>query len=507
MKKFLFLLSITISVTDISAQNPTWEFLGLADITITDIAIDDSGNIYVSGEPWAVYKSSDNGATWVQKNNGITAYTGMALDIDSQGSIYLAALGGVFKTTNGGENWFRIAQNLSNLEFIEVTVIPNDYIFVSNFDGIHRSTDLGQTWFTSDYNLYGAGEIGINTNGVMFAGNISASSFSIYRSTNFGVNWIFAGYFATWALLFPNNGDVFAGVIPNPFTTNDIHKSTDNGLTWNRTYVFPPSSSVSYQDFELDKNGDFYVAISGGDFSGVHLSIDAGLSWSNYSFTLPTKCLSIDSSGYIYAATDDGIYRAGGRTVPVELISFTAEVNNDKVLLRWITATETNNQGFEVQRTEVRDQRSDWEKIGFVEGKGTTTEENIYNYEDNNIETGEYYYRLKQIDYDGSYEYSQEVQVKVDIIYDFNLEQNFPNPFNPGTIIKFSIPHKAFVSLSIYNSLGEKIKTIINEFLEEGDHSVELKAEDFAPSFSSGVYFYRLQADDYSESKKMLLLR
>ena len=497
---YLIITLLFAFVYNIYAQNPQWEFLGLADKNISDIEIDDSSNIYVAIEPGAVYKSTDNGNTWIQKNNGITATTGMALDIDSQGSIYLAALGGVFKTTNGGESWFRIAQNLSDLEFIEVKVIPNDYVFVSNFDGIHRSTDYGQTWITTDYTFFGAGEIGINTNEVMFAGNISATYFSVYRSTNLGENWIFSGSLSTWSLLFPNNGDVFAGVITNPLSSNDIYKSTDNGITWNRTYVFPFTGTVGYKDFELDKNGDFYVAI-GGNLSGVYLSTDAGVSWSNYGFSLPTKSIAIDSSGYIFAGTNQqGIFRTAGRTVPVELISFTAEVINKKVILSWITATETNNYGFEIER---KQSSVDWAKIGFIQGNGTTIKRNIYNYADEKIETGEYYYRLKQIDYDGSFEYSPEVQIKIEVFYNFNLEQNYPNPFNPGTIIKYSIKNAGLVTLKVYDILGKEVVTLVNGNKTAGNYFVNFNAS----NLPSGIYFYRLTTGSFVASRKMIVLK
>jgi len=504
MKRILsYLFSfLTISSLTVFPQNVDWEFLGLDDKIITNILISDSNHIFVAVEPRAVYKSTDSGNTWMQKSNGITATTGMALDIDSKGSIYLAALGGVFKSVNGGEKWFRIAQNLSDLEFIEVKVIPNDYVFVSNFDGIHCSTDYGQTWITTDYTFFGAGEIGINTNEVMFAGNISATYFSIYRSTNFGENWNLSAGLPSIAFLFPDNGDVYVGVGKSQFNLGDIFKSTDDGITWIRTNAFPDTFFITYRDLELDRNGDFYLAMSGSSlYSGVHLSTDSGVSWSNYGFSLPTKSIAIDSSGYIFAGTNQqGIFRTAGRTVPVELISFTAEVSNKNVILSWITATETNNYGFEIER---KQSSIDWAKIGFIQGNGTTIKRNIYNYADENIETGEYYYRLKQIDYDGSFEYSPTVQIKIEVIYDFNLEQNYPNPFNPGTSINYSIRERGLVTLKVYDILGKEVVTLINENQEAGNYSVQFNAS----HLPSGIYFYRLKSGSFSSTKKLILLK
>ena len=132
--------------------------------------------------------------------------------------------------------------------------------------------------------------------------------------------------------------------------------------------------------------------------------------------------------------------------IPVELISFFANLIKDKVELLWQTATETNNSGFEILRgvypanSGTQNDNNEWKRIGFIEGSGTTTEPKTYSFVDEDVTTGKYKYRLKQIDFDGSFEYSGIVEVAVGIPTEYLLEQNFPNPFNPGTIIKFQIP-------------------------------------------------------------------
>ena len=462
MKILFTTLLILLLNYSLYTQVPNWEFLGLKDTVISDITFDDSGNIYIVSQPIAVLKSTDNGITWKPKNNGITTSNGTSIDIDSKGNIYLTAFGGVFKSTNGGENWFKIAQELTNFEFYLVKVISNDYIFISNFDGIFRSTNYGTTWDSTDYTYWGAREIGINTNGIMFVGNFTASWFSIFRSINYGKNWIFSSRLPASVLLFSKNGDVFAGVGNNPLFDSDIYKSTDNGITWNRTNAFNTSLQFSYQDFEMDRNNDFYAIVNGPDYKGVYFSIDTGKTWvydglSDYANSL--NCLAIDANGYVYVGTlRDGIFRTAGRATPVELISFNLEIENNSIKLIWITETEINNYGFEIERKE---NNKEWMKIGFVKGFGTTTERYIYNYKDENLKSAEYFYRLKQIDFNGSFEYSSELKVIIQNQYNFNLEQNYPNPFNLGTIIKFTIPERAFVKLIIYNSLGEKIKTLI----------------------------------------------
>jgi hypothetical protein len=186
--------------------------------------------------------------------------------------------------------------------------------------------------------------------------------------------------------------------------------------------------------------------------------------------------------------------------IPVELTSFIATTSGNNVKLSWSTATELNNSGFEVER---RTANGEWRKIGFVKGAGTTTTAQNYSYVDKELSVGKYYYRLKQVDFDGSYEYSKSVEVDIDAVYNFELAQNYPNPFNPNTSISFSIPQAGNVKLSVYNLLGQEVRTLINKNVEAGNYSVDFNAV----GLFSGVYIYRLEFNGKSLTKKMTLLR
>lgn len=188
----------------------------------------------------------------------------------------------------------------------------------------------------------------------------------------------------------------------------------------------------------------------------------------------------------------------GGDIVPVELISFTAEFINKEVLLKWTTATETNNRGFEVQRRSG----TEFEDIGFSAGHGTTTETQLYTFVDRNVNTGSYTYRLKQLDFDGTFEYSKEVEAEVSVPYQFVLEQNYPNPFNPVTTIKYSIPQSSNVIIKVFDVPGNEIETLVNEEKPAGNFEVTWNAA----ALSSGVYFYKIQAGSFTDTKKMVLL-
>jgi hypothetical protein len=185
--------------------------------------------------------------------------------------------------------------------------------------------------------------------------------------------------------------------------------------------------------------------------------------------------------------------------VPVELISFTANASEGLVELNWSTATETNNRGFEIQRSN----EAEFETIAFVEGFGTTTEFHTYSYNDKSINAGKYSYRLKQVDFDGSFEYSKVIHVEVPVLREFALDQNYPNPFNPSTTIKFSLPEASDVSLTIYNTLGQKVTELVNTKLEAGRYSYQWNAI----NVPTGMYIYEMRTSNFVSVKKMVLLK
>lgn len=186
--------------------------------------------------------------------------------------------------------------------------------------------------------------------------------------------------------------------------------------------------------------------------------------------------------------------------VPVELTSFSVLVNGTSVSLNWSTATELNNYGFEVQRKSLN---GNFATIGFVNGKGTSTVINDYSFTDNELEEGKYFYRLKQIDYDGKYEYSKIIEVDVRMLSSFSLEQNYPNPFNPSTTIGFVLQERINVKLTLLNSIGEELAVLVNEEKDKGYHKINLNAY----NLPSGVYMYRIQAGNFVDTKKMLLMK
>jgi len=203
--------------------------------------------------------------------------------------------------------------------------------------------------------------------------------------------------------------------------------------------------------------------------------------------------------------TINGTYTGDGTKcngpLPVELSLFTAALAKNEIKLHWKTETEVNNYGFNIER---KMNNGEWNEIGFVEGNGTSNSPREYSYRDNNLFGGgtKFQYRLKQIDNDGSFEYSDIVEVEA-VPVQYELSQNYPNPFNPSTTIRFSLPGQTQLRLNVYNILGELMKTVAEGMYEAGYYNITFDAAEL----SSGSYIYRLESNNFTETKKMILIR
>lgn len=253
--------------------------------------------------------------------------------------------------------------------------------------------------------------------------------------------------------------------------------SSDGGVTWSPNQKLSDYFNPHVGWPNQNKMGDYFDMIS--EVNGAHLA------WA--------ATFTGGQDVYYSFITDTTI-------IPVELLSFTSSSNGKEVILNWSTATELNNQLFEVQRSF---EGSDFATIGFVYGKGTTIERQDYVYRDKILADGKYFYRLKQIDYLGRYEYSDIIEIELRVFNSYLLEQNFPNPFNPTTTIGYGIKEKGEVKIAVLNAIGEEIALLVNEEKEPGYHTVEFNAA----KLPSGVYFYQLKAGDFIQTKKMLLLK
>ncbi len=191
---------------------------------------------------------------------------------------------------------------------------------------------------------------------------------------------------------------------------------------------------------------------------------------------------------------------------PVELTAFNSNIIGKDITLTWSTSTELNNSGFEIQRAIENEKLKieNWNKIGFVSGGGTTNEPKDYSFTDRNLETGEYKYRLKQLDFNGNFEYFELAEVvSIGIPDKYDLSQNYPNPFNPVTTINYDLPNDGIVTIKVYDILGREMKMLVNEMKTAGYHKIKFNAADLA----SGAYLYRMVAGDFIAVKKFVVLK
>ncbi len=228
--------------------------------------------------------------------------------------------------------------------------------------------------------------------------------------------------------------------------------------------------------------------------SGIYVPYGAVICADTIVVNVGAYYITEDSTG-----TCAGAVITGGGLIPVELASFSGSYSGDKIELLWHTATETNNKGFEVERRTT----GGWERIGFVVGNGTSTEVHNYSFTDK-LPLGNkiVQYRLKQLDLAGSYTYSDEISVSIAPL-EYRLYQNYPNPFNASTVIRYSVSAKSKVVITLYDLLGEKVRSLADGEMEQGIYQVEVNAADLP----SGMYMYVLQAGGYRMVKKMMLLK
>jgi carboxypeptidase T len=282
--------------------------------------------------------------------------------------------------------------------------------------------------------------------------------------------------------------------IESSWDYGQVEVSTNNGSTWiplNGLYTTPGTGS-------FQPNGE--PLYDGLQSTWVNEIMDIS-SYNSSQVKLKYELISdgsIERDGWYVDDIGVIVYSI----VPVELSSFTASLINKNVVVDWVTSTETNNMGFKIERRSST-ANSGWQELGFVNGNGTTTEKSTYSFIDKNPVEGKSYYRLKQIDFDGSFKVYNSVEINYETVKEYSLAQNYPNPFNPATEISFSITKPGNVILTVYNILGSEVAKLVNGFMDAGKHSVKFDANEF----TSGVYLYTIKADNFTSTKKMILLK
>jgi Secretion system C-terminal sorting domain len=274
--------------------------------------------------------------------------------------------------------------------------------------------------------------------------------------------------------------------------------------------VTSPLTGVASINIVLDGTNSGHaetVGTSWMDIAEVGFTITNGAVGSNLVFrnASPSNNVVYSCSGsagtFATSLLSAGTWYTFDNALPVELLSFTASNNQDEVNLKWQTATEVNNYGFNIER---KLNSGVWDSVAFVAGQGISNSPKQYSYNDANLPSGEskFQYRLKQIDYSGGIEYSDIINVEV-VPKQYELLQNYPNPFNPSTTIKFALPKQTQVTINLYNILGQNVRTIANGIFQAGYYEVNLNAS----NLPSGMYIYRIESNDFVKAMKMMLVK
>src|SRR5574338_750165 len=404
---------------------------------------------------------------------------------------------GSFTTTTGGPPIIADMQNTSPL-----TPFTSD----ANYNQITEAT-MNDGLSPTPYNVSVKQKSYSNTNDKFVFLTYELTNNSAQTIPNFRV-----GLFADWdvgATAYLNNRrgidmsrDLVYQYLVGSADVNYYGVVALNGLTGGtRTDIFPGDNSTIrfeiynlinaiYDSTSVTRVGDFRSYVGSGPYTfapGTTLFV-------SFAIVVGTNLADLQ------ATTDAAIAKYNSTILPVELTSFTANVNNGNVVLNWTTETELNNQGFEIQR---RNADGQFITIGHFNGNGTTTERKQYSFTDAGVQTGSYYYRLKQVDFGGSFEYSNEIFVDVTAPLQFALNQNYPNPFNPTTAINFSIAEPTFVKLAVFNLLGQEVEVLKNEYMNAGTYNVTFDAA----SLPSGMYLYKIETAQYSSVRKMMLMK
>ncbi len=507
---------------------------------------------------WAVAKdgyilfSADTGKTWtLQARPTKEDLNGVYMASNTEGWV-VGDKGNVFYTKDGGTTWNAVSVGTTNsLKAIAkrtnavlfasgsgssvFKVVREDYIAHSNIKinelYVGGPADAGYFFKDQYVELYNAGSQTEYLDGKIIcrlSRNITKVTY-IFQFPGNGTDYpiqpgeykVCAQSAVNWKAQYPTSIDLShadfefynpanASDPDNPDVPNIVNlyegRRTDFMLSLTSDEVILASGA----DVDYTDGIDFETVIDGVEYDGKTTSfktLDPRIDAGHFCCAVKYQGKSMERIAPGYDTNNSSVdfrlidYPTPGLTMPVELASFTAKVGAEGVTLSWITASETNNLGFEIQRSS--DNRN-FTQIVFVKGHGTSVESHTYTFTDKSVATGTYYYRLKQVDVDGTFELSKVLKVSVGVPTRYALHQNYPNPFNPSTTIAFDLKKDGKVTLAVYNALGEQVATLVNgKKMKAGSHTVTWEAS----HLSTGIYFCKISVNDFHAIQKMLLVK
>ncbi len=533
--------------------------VGLENTSVWHMTWLDQNNIFAGFADIAAIRTTDGGTSWSKKYNDLNINSVYMTIYNSADNLLYAATstvhdvheetrlddymdsgdGDVRVSSDGGENWSALydfgmpvvwiafANDDANGMYAAVAHSVNGGIYrCDNVSGAPDVwTKLANPPRTEGHpfniHLLNDGTIVANYSGrINPSGDFTASS-GVFVSTDNGVSWQDRSssemlYWTKDLTIDPSDpnqntwyASVFSGWGGPPNDLGGLYKTTDRGVSWT---IILDKYRVSSCAIDPNNHERMIVASATEGLwftENLHSKNPQFEFAEEYPFFHPTRIFfdPYAPENIWVVSFGNGIRLGNISLLPVELISFAGHFEKGKVILEWETATETNNKGFQIERRKESD-KSDWERIAFVGGAGTSASRRKYSFADEEIETAKYFYRLKQIDFDGGFHYSNEIKINASVPARFELSQNYPNPFGKSassagiTTIDFTLPQKSFVRLTLYNELGETVRVLLNEQREAGFNKFSFDAS----NLSSGVYFYELKTKGFSASKKMLII-
>jgi photosystem II stability/assembly factor-like uncharacterized protein len=520
--KYYLLIVIVSTYTSHTQVQPGWEVLssgigfGLENLYFLNSQIGFS-TIDHDGVTAPLIRTSNGGLSWNFVYSGDGYVRSIHFPTNNKGYIsYYENETKILSSADLGETW----ENLSSpLNFLVTAIFFTDSITGFAAGGlsngrIAKTTDGGLTWLVTSFSSL-IRSIHFPSPDTGYAVSNDQSSPKIYKTTDAGLTWNLqnapSGVGTLGQVHFSNNNVGYVVSRRSSPLLGYIIKTENGGLNWYIQYSLP--DIILRSVFAVDESTAYVV----GDYGTILKTTNGGLNWySQKSSTteILRSVFFVDSLiGYVAGGSYIGTpmhvvlktITGGEPIIPVELTSLTANVDENIVNLFWTTGTETNNRGFEIERQAGIKQYAvnNWDKIGFVEGKGTTTETQFYSFIDQGLTPGSYLYRLKQIDFDGIYEYSDAIELEVLPPDNLILNQNYPNPFNPETVISWQLPLAGKVTLIIYDVLGKKVAMLIDEDQQSGRYEINFDAE----GLPNGIYLCRLRTGIGEKVIKLLLLK
>jgi photosystem II stability/assembly factor-like uncharacterized protein len=513
------LVTVVVFLIFGNIANAQWTFVSPAPTTnyLYSVAYSSSSVGYAVGDFGTILYTADGGVNWSTQSSGVSTSLKCVFFLPGTTTGWIvgqspnpASALTILHTTNG-TSWSPITTTavlnivLRGVFFTDASngwaVGDGGTILYSSNGGAswsqqtsNTTNELDDVYFTSSTTGWAVGKSGTivqTTDGTTWSSQTVGSSSYDLRGV-----W-FTGSTTGWA--------VSTG--PAIFYTSD--GSNWNLLSTGTSAITTPLYSVSFFDADngivVGKDGAIYSTTNGSNGTSSTWSSQTTSTNTNYKLYDIAIASSTTEAAVGYDGTNGLVEYNTNAGLPVELTSFSASVLNNSVKLSWKTATEVSNYGFVVERSSAN---SGWQKIGFVAGSGNSNSPKEYSFTDNPSGGTSFSYRLKQVDVDGAFKYYDGVTVNLTASTKPQLLQNSPNPFNPSTNIKFYIPNTSDVTIKIYDILGREVNTLINQQTTAGYHLVYWNGKDSrGEAVSSGVYIYRLTAGNFSETKKMNLLK